>query len=172
MLSLTDPAWGELQSTYGDGTHVAELLARAESGVPFDRWYDDLFQELCHQYTVSEAAYAALPHLVALARENGEARKHLLVLAGCCYAFAQLPDTELMPAEWEPDWQAAARDAIPLIAEVLSAQQLAESDLRYLFVSLAAFHGHRSLALSLEALDAEVECPNCGTVFEPTNPLG
>ena len=167
MLSLTDPTWGELQSTYGDGTRVAELLARAESGVPFDRWYDDLFQELCHQYTVSEAAYAALPHLVALARGTREARKHLLVLAGCCYAFAPLPDTESVPAEWEQEWRAAARDAIPLVAETLAAQQLSESDLRYLFLSLAAFHGHRSLARSLEALDADVECPNCGTVFEP-----
>ncbi|MGD8474213.1 MAG: hypothetical protein PVH59_08810, partial [Anaerolineae bacterium] len=94
MLSLTDPQWGKLQSTYGDGTQVAELLARAASGNPFDLWYDELFQELCHQYTVSEAAYAALPHLVALAQDRKEQRKHLLVLAGCCYAFAQLPDTQ------------------------------------------------------------------------------
>jgi hypothetical protein len=172
VLPLTDPGWGELQSTHGDGTRVAELLARAETGTPFDRWYHELFQELCHQYTVSEAAYAALPHLVALARENGEARKHLLVLAGCCYAFAQLPDTQPVPAGWKEEWRGAARDAIPLTAEILSAQQLSESDLRYLFVSLAAFHGHTSLALSLEALDAEVECPSCGTVFEPTNPMG
>jgi hypothetical protein len=172
VLSLTDPKWGKLQSTYGDGTRVAELLTRADSGTPFDLWYDELFQELCHQYTVSEAAYAALPHLVTLARENREARKHLLVLAGCCYAFSQLPETKLVPAEWKPEWHAAARDAIPLVAEVLSAQQLSESDLRYLFVSLAAFHGHTSLALSLEALDAQVECPNCGTLFEPASQMG
>jgi hypothetical protein len=172
MLPLTDPRWGELHSTYGDGIRVAELLIRAGSGVPLDRWYDELFQELCHQYTVSEAAYAALPHLVALARENREARKHLLVLAGCCYASAQLPDTEPGPAAWEEEWRASARDAIPLVAEVLSAQQLSESDLRYLFLSLAAFHGYPSLALAMEALDTEIECPNCGTVFEPASPTG
>lgn len=172
MLSLTDPTWGKLQSTYGDGTRVAELLARAESGVPFDRWYDELFQELCHQYTVSEAAYTALPHLVALARENREVRKHLLVLAGCCYAFAQVPDTQPVPDAWQEEWRASARAAIPLVAEVLSAQQLSESDIRYLFLSLAAFMGHTSLALSLEALDAEVECPNCGTFFESASRMG
>jgi hypothetical protein len=172
MLSLTDSQWGELQSTYGDGIRVAKLLAHADSGIPFDRWYDELFQELCHQYTVSEAAYAALPHLVTLAQDNKEARKHLLVLAGCCYAFAQLPDTLPISAEWEEEWHAAAQDAIPLVAEILSAQQLSESDLHYLLLSLVAFHGHTSLARSLEALDAEVECPNCGTVFEPTGPMG
>jgi hypothetical protein len=171
VLPLTDPKWGALQSTYGDGVRVAELLIHAGSGAPLDRWYDELFQELCHQYTVSEAAYAALPHLVALARGTREGRKHLLVLAGCCYTFAPLPDTESVPAEWEQEWRAAAREAIPLVAEVLAAQQLSESDLRYLFLSLAAFHGHRSLALSLEALDAEVECPNCGTVFEPSKSM-
>jgi hypothetical protein len=172
VLSLTDPQWGKLQSTYGDGTQVAELLARAASGNPFDLWYDELFQELCHQYTVSEAAYAALPHLVALAQDRKEQRKHLLVLAGCCYAFAQLPDTQSVPPAWEEEWHAAARAAIPLVAEILSAQQPSESELRYLFLSLAAFHGHASLALSLEALDSEVECPNCGTVFEPAFRMG
>lgn len=70
LLSLTDLKWGELQSTYGDGTRVAELLARADSGSPFVLWYDELFQELFHQYAVSEAAYAALPHLAALAQDR------------------------------------------------------------------------------------------------------
>ena len=171
MLSLTEPAWSELQSTYGAGTRVVELLLRAESGAPFDRWYHDLFQELCHQYTVSEAAYAALPHLVNLARNDGEARKHLLVLAGSCFAFSQLPDAPPIPAGLEEEWYAAARDAIPLLTEVLSMDELSESDLRYLFLSVAAFHGHHSLALALEALDTESECPNCGTIFERPSPM-
>jgi hypothetical protein len=171
VLSLTDPKWSELQSTYGDGTRVAELLSHAASGAHFDRWYDDLFQELCHQYTVSEAAYAALPHLVSLARGNWEARKHLVVLAGSCYAFSQLPDAPPIPAELEEEWHATARDAIPLLTEVLSTGGLSESDLRYLFLSLAAFHGHHSLALALEALDAESECPNCGTIFGRPSPM-
>lgn len=171
MLSLTDPTWSELQSTYGSGTRVADLLSLAASGTPFDGWYHDLFQELCHQYTVSEAAYAALPHLVNLARENREARKHLLVLAGSCYAFSQLQDAPPIPAELEEEWHAAAREAIPLLTEVLSTGGLSESDLRYLFLSLAAFHGHHSLALALEALDAESECPNCGTIFGRPSPM-
>ena len=171
MLSLTDPKWSELQSTYGSGTRVAELLSRAERGVPFDRWYDELFQELCHQYTVSKAAYAAVPHLVTLAQNDKEARKHLLLLAGSCYAFSQVPGAPSMPAGFEEEWHAAARDAIPLLAEVLSGDQLSESDLRYLLFSLAAVQGHHSLALAIEALDSERECPNCGTRFERPDPM-
>ncbi len=166
MLSLTDPQWDGLLSTYGKGARVAELLALAESGLPLDRWYDELFQELCHQSTVSEAAYAALPHLVILAREREEARKHLLVLAGICYACSQLPDAPSIPAGLDQEWHAAARDAVPLLATVLAAGQHSESDLRYLAMSLAAFNGHHSLALAIEALDSEIQCPNCGTVFD------
>jgi len=165
---LTDPQWARLQSTYGDGTRVSELLALAKSDLPLDRWYDDLFQELCHQYTVSEAAYAALPHLVILARDRESARKHLLVLAGACYASSQLPDAPPIPAGLEKEWHAAARDAIPLLAQVFAADQHSESDLRYLAMSLAAFNGHYSLALATEALDAEIQCPNCGTMFDWT----
>jgi hypothetical protein len=166
VLSLTDPGWRELQSTYGNGSRVAELLSRAASDVSFDRWYDDLFQELCHQYSVSEAAYAALPHLVALAQDDEAARKHLLVLAGGCYAFSQLPGALPIPAGLEKEWHASARDAIPFLAEVLSEEQLSESDLRYMLFSLSALQGHHSLALAIEALDVEIECPNCGTIFE------
>jgi hypothetical protein len=165
MLSLTDPTWSKLQSTYGAGTRVADLLSLAASGAPFDRWYHQLFQELCHQYTVSEAAYAALPHLVKLAKDDAEARKHLLVLAGSCYAFSQLPEASPIPADLEIEWDAAALDAVPLLTEVLSTEGLSESDLRYLLFSLAAVQGHHSLALAIESLDAEIECPSCGTIF-------
>ncbi len=57
MLSLTDPRWLQFQANYTDGGRVASLLSRAEAGEPLGSWYDELFQELCHQYTVSEAAY-------------------------------------------------------------------------------------------------------------------
>ncbi|MCU0520948.1 MAG: hypothetical protein MUF84_09680 [Anaerolineae bacterium] len=49
MLSLSDPAGRLYKANYTDGSHVASLLQRAESGEPIDTWYEDLFQELCHQ---------------------------------------------------------------------------------------------------------------------------
>lgn len=88
MLSLEDPVWKQFKANYTDGGHVAELLARAESGEPLDTWYDDLFQEICHQYTVSEAAYPAGPHLVYLAESYKELRIPILVLLGTCHTFS------------------------------------------------------------------------------------
>ena len=51
MLSLTNPKWGELKSNYGNGARVAELRWLAKSDAPSHTWYDELFQELLHQYT-------------------------------------------------------------------------------------------------------------------------
>lgn len=82
MLSLDDLKWQELTSNYTSGFHVAELLSQAYAAEPVDKWYDPLFQELLHQYTLSQSAYAAVPHLVQIARDKPEYRKHLLVLIG------------------------------------------------------------------------------------------
>ena len=171
MLSLTDPKWGELKSNYGDGARVAELLSLAKSDVPSHTWYDELFQELLHQYTVSEAAYAAVPHLVDIASEREDLREPLLVLVGGCYTFSQTPEAAPIPAEFESEWHDAARQAIPIMGAVLGKDQPSQSTLRYLFSSLAALNDHYDLAIVLEALDVEIECPNCGTFIEPSKSI-
>ena len=167
MLSLDDGRWSGLQATYGDGRRVAGLLSAAAGGAPLEDWYDDLFQELCHQYTVSEAAYAALPHLVRLAAQSETTRKHLLVLIGACYAAAHLPGAHPVPEDLEEAWHSAARAAIPLVGQALAEPPLSESDLRYLLFSIAALHGYRALAYVIEGLDAEIACPNCGLLIDP-----
>jgi hypothetical protein len=113
-----------------------------------NEWYEDLFQGLCHQYTVSEAAYAAAPHLVKIAASPKAPRKDLLILLGACYANSDSP----IPTDLEEEWRASARKAIPLLAELLAEPQ-PELDLRYLFSCMAAFHGYQWLAKKLETLD-------------------
>jgi hypothetical protein len=39
--------------------------------------------------------------------------------------------------------------------------------IRHLLSALAPLNGHFSLAFVLEGLDAEIECPNCGTFVDP-----
>lgn len=171
MLSLTDPKWGELKSNYGSGARVAELLSLAKSDAPPHAWYDELFQELLHQYTVSETAFAAVPHLVDIASEREDLRESLLVLVGGCYTFSQTPEAAPIPAELEAEWHDAARQAIPIMGAFLGKGQASESTLRHLFSSLAAFNGHYAFAALLEALDIEIECPNCGAFIEPSKSI-
>jgi len=167
MLSLNDPKWRELRANYTDGARVAELLSIARTTSQVDDWYEDLFQELCHQYTVSEAAFAALPHLVAIAQEREDARLDVLILAASCYAFSRLPGAESISPAFEEEWHAAAKNAVPLMASLLQSRQTSELDMRYLLFSVASFHGYFSLAATIEALGSEVECPHCGTLFYP-----
>lgn len=171
MLALDDPRWGELQSNYGDGRQVAELLAQAAAGAPLEDWYDALFQELCHQYTTSEAAYAAAPHLVALAAEQPALRTHLLVLLGACYMSANAPGADtasLISETYRDEWQRAAADAVPLVAWTLTERVLPDEEVRYLLSTMAALHGYAALAFYIEGFDTVTECPNCGFLIEPS----
>jgi hypothetical protein len=153
MIELTDPRWSELEGNYGNGARVAELIAQAESGAPIDEWYEDLFQGLCHQYTVSESAYAAAPHLVKIAAAPGAPRVALLILLGSCYSNAN----SRVPTDLENEWQGSARKAIPLLAEILAEPYSDECELRYLLSCMAAFNGQYSLARAIESLDVDTK---------------
>ncbi len=98
MVALDDLRWQEWAGNYNAGSHTAALLQQAYAGVALQAWYDDLFQELCHQYTVRPAAYAALPHLVTLAESNSEWRPSLLVLAGAYVSYGDQPPAALASA--------------------------------------------------------------------------
>lgn len=157
MLSLEDPRWSRFGANYTDGRHVAALLSRAENGENEASWYDDLHQELCHQYTVSEAAYPAAPHLVRLAQSREELRKHLLLLFGVCQAFSKPPKLETMPATIVDEWRRSAEEALPLVADLLKHKQPNPSDLLYLLSTLAAVSGYPALTRSIEAVDYQAE---------------
>jgi hypothetical protein len=162
LLSLNDPLWNQLESNYGTGEAVVRLLSMASAGEPIHKWYDQLIQELLHQYTLSQAAYAAVPHLVDIAKIRSDARKDLVVLVGLCYANAEVEGAPVLPADLEQEWHAARHAALPVLLEVFEDPQLNENDIRYLLSSLAAIKGQYELSIAIEALDTEIECPECG----------
>lgn len=74
MLNLDDPRWRELQYAYGDAADIPALL-RDLAASPGPRrdpeaepWVG-LWSSLCHQGDAHTASYAAVPHIVRLARE-------------------------------------------------------------------------------------------------------
>jgi hypothetical protein len=157
LIELTDPKWSDLPGNYGNGAMVAELIARAKAGAPIDEWYEDLFQSLCHQYTVSVVAYAAAPHLVKIAGSPHSPRLKLLILLGTCYAFSDQSGLAPIPDEFKEEWYASARSAIPLLAELLAEAHSSEAELLNLLSAMAAFNGHHSLARAIEAFDTDIE---------------
>lgn len=170
MIALTDPKWSELRGNYGSGTGVAELIVKAQDGAPVNEWYEELFQGLCHQETVSEVAYFAAPHLVEIASSPHAPRRDILILLGACYANAGSPIAAELEEDWHAptrkiislsaeadyEWQVSARKAISLLVELLAVPQ-PELELRYLLSALAAFHGYQWLAKKLETLDVDAD---------------
>ena len=65
MISLDDPKWRELQGGYRVLYDASVPLRRLEAGE--DVW-GELWQNLHHQGNLGNASYAALPHLVRIAR--------------------------------------------------------------------------------------------------------
>ncbi len=68
-LSLTDPRWSELQSSYGGTEDVVAWLTEAqqEGGLSSER-LGDLINEVQHQGDTSTAMYTVATHLIDLAR--------------------------------------------------------------------------------------------------------
>jgi hypothetical protein len=149
MLALEDSRWKDLPGNYNDGSQTAALLRQAYAGIEFDTWFEDLAQELVHQYTVSEVAYAALPHLVQLAEGNPAWRAALLILAGVCLSYGNQPPAAIA-AEYEADLSAAAGPARVMLGELLSHEQDSDSDVVYMLSALAAFHNCTDLAHFIE----------------------
>jgi hypothetical protein len=157
MIDLSDQQWGQFEGNYTDGSTVASLLEKGYAGDAINHWYEELHQEICHQYTVSEVAFVAGPHLLRLASMNIELRKPLLVLLGICHAFVESSELDRVSADIKYEWDRSAEESIPLLLGLLAERQPTGSDLLYLLTALAACSGYPFLARSLEGLDYESE---------------
>ena len=76
MLSLDDPHWAQLRHAYGNAVDIPVLLRVLGSSTGPKKGYQDepwfsLWSSLCHQGDVYTASYAAVPHIVRIAGENG-----------------------------------------------------------------------------------------------------
>ena len=74
LLPLEDSRWSELSHAYGSGSDIPSLLKRLKSATEpaedykAEPWFT-LWSSLCHQGDVYTASYAAVPHVVDIARQ-------------------------------------------------------------------------------------------------------
>jgi hypothetical protein len=108
-LSLTDPRWSELRSSYGDTEDVVAWLTHAQEDGLSDERLGDLINEVQHQGGTSTAMYAVATHLIALARRaTPEAALTLLTHAGVIYANSDSPGAVSCPAFLQEEFTASA----------------------------------------------------------------
>ncbi|MFI9580585.1 hypothetical protein ACIHCQ_01765 [Streptomyces sp. NPDC052236] len=172
MLPLDDPRWAALDHrnwSQGQGgpdapfvpDELRHLLAHPTNGERFD----DLWPYLCSEGTAWPAAYAAVPHLVTIARGLPPARRddYLYVVGLVAMCSGEYGET---PADLANDIADAYRRALPealtLLAEALATAEHDQISTRYLLAATAALKGHTEYAEILNELDVYAECQSCG----------
>ncbi|WP_303636154.1 hypothetical protein [Stenotrophomonas tuberculopleuritidis] len=115
--------WGALQCAYGDASEAGALLASLMDPQHQQDW-NDIWSHLCHQGTVYTASHAALPVLLAIARQSGRRdRDDALLLAGAIVAGSDVGDPGLVPhgdviqalrGKVQQRLQSSGKDAVPL----------------------------------------------------------
>ena len=164
MLDLESLEWEAIAS---NGKFTAQLIIKVQAGD--DSALDELYQQLCHQNTVSKVAFAAVPHLISIARNplNIKRRAMLLSTIGSIVASRQCYSRSAakLPDEWKTDFIQACDEARILAAESLLTPALDTEDSFQLIGALAALHGHSNLALLLES-GLNFYCPECGEYIE------
>ena len=166
MIDLQSPEWHSiLANPGGTGALTAQLLRQVIEGDL--NAYDELYHQVCHQFTVGVVAYAAVPHLVQIARHaDPQHRIRALSIVGTVAAAlgAYPRSAALLPEQWRVEYLAANAEALVLAAESLRQSGLDMSDAQELIATVAALHGHTDLAmlLFLQGGSPEFSCPECG----------
>lgn len=162
-LPLDDVRWSKLHDVYGAATDVPPLLAvlHEARGARRDEVMEDLWSRLCHQGTVPNASYAAVPHLVAEAeRQRGRGALELLGLVG---AIARSRDAEPLPSDLADAFERAVARADALVLAHLD-QVAKESDALWALVALAGLRRWYEEAWAIEGVaDGELalSCRSC-----------
>jgi enamine deaminase RidA (YjgF/YER057c/UK114 family) len=171
MLPLDDPRWLDLDHrnwSGGEGGPDAPIVPdelRHLVASPTDRdRFAALWPYLCSEGTAWPAAYAAVPHLVDIARHlpAAERDEYLYVvglIAICSGAYGQTPDK--LPADITTAYRQALPEALTLLTETLASPH-DHLDTRYLLAATAALKGHTALADVLNDLDVFADCQSCG----------
>jgi len=152
-LSLTDPRWSELQSSYGDTVDVVAWLMDAQEGGLSDERLGDLINEVQHQGGTSTAMYAVATHLIALARRaTPEGALRLLIHSGLIYADSDKPGAVPCPAFLQEEFAAFASEGAQRLAQLLPLAVDFDT-YKWAVAGLAGFMGHHSFARFLDGLD-------------------
>lgn len=163
-VPLDSPEWAALETRMGAGAEsVADTLRRLLDDASPVALFTEMWPTLCSEGTTYNAAFAAAPYLVELARRvvPQDAVEYLVVLGPVETYAGTVPHT------LEPAYREALRDAQALAFELLS-DCSTDHNIRYLLGAVAAFQARADLASVLVDLDIiEEPCPRCGTLVSP-----
>jgi hypothetical protein len=164
MLDLESNEWTRINSSSGgNGEFTAKLLIRLKNGD--ESAWTDLYHEVCHQNSVGEVAFVAVPHLVSIAKHSVSIDLTTLLLStvGSIVASRQSYPTSAanLKNEWEADYKMACDEALVISADLLKSRAIGKVESFQLLSAISAFHEHSNLSLLLES-GVDFYCPDCG----------
>ena len=164
--------WAAAQDAYGSASAVPGLLRRAAADPNNAEVWQDLWSRLCHQGTVYEASFLAIPALAAMSRSAAPTAhsQPLNLLAGIA-GSSDVRGT----ADTRAGYAEALTSCLPA-AEAYAAAAADDADFCYALSVVAGLRGkrvwHEVLTFVADG-DALGGCPVCGVdicVFLDTNP--
>jgi hypothetical protein len=172
MLPLDSPRWKSFSTYFGTPEQVPQRLAswRQSIGSPDEesQWCD-LWEQFLHQGTITDAAYAAVPHVVwELDRVEPRKRFDYLVELALIESARQTDGgAPALAADLADSYHAAIREACRLSVMLLSLEW-PKIEFRYLTSILASLHGHGGLGDLIFHLDGLCgQCPRCSEFVYP-----
>ena len=171
-LPLHSPRWRDLDGVTAEEVKaLLEQMASAAAAGTSDEWrqaWTYMTDDLMDDGTVSDGAYAALPHLVeaAAALSPGQSVDFWVDMGFIVTAEDRPP----VPADLEAGFDAALRLAERAAVRSLLAAGAPSTDCAYLALSCVAFAGHHTgtalRRLEFQEGDLLLLCPGCGTDTE------
>lgn len=160
MLDLGSSRWNDLTHTRGPAMDTPQLLRRIHAG-PSEADWSDLCGSIAQEGSISPAAYAAVPHVIA-ACEAARPDDRLDYLAFVAFVVTGY-DKKPIPPDLRSDYDQSLERARRL-AQALLAESFGYSSTIYVIQAWAALSGRIVLARIIEGLaDAEfkLQCRQC-----------
>lgn len=159
MLSLESNQWSQLTHAYGAADDIPQLLAQladypsktASDSEPFF----SLWSSLCHQGDTNTAGYAAVPHLLQLAKASPEHITYDFLLLPTTIEIARLTGRgPEIPAFLKDAYESAIR-SMPRIIGQLRADNMDETLCLTCGAAIAVATGRATLAEAILELEGE-----------------
>lgn len=142
MLGLDNPRWNELDNGYDTFYSTQDFLRRlwAESPNMSPGEWANFLGSLCGAEQVFPASFAAIPHVIEVAKLRKPQERPLFMLAVCLVEGNRLRNKTPIPQDLEEAYRQAIEATLPLLLECLALDWESEN-LRILMATLAAIRG-------------------------------
>ena len=161
MLALDSPRWRELSQAHGNAEDIPRLLKVLESlattedmRVRAELWYG-VWATLCPDGRLYDAAYAAVPHLLAMTRDMDAAERGAAVhVAAEVETLRHMDNAPSIPDDLVPAY-AMAVESLPSIVAELAGVPWDSATAQVMAAALLVGKRQPALALAILALGDE-----------------